>query len=204
MSNIHIAGGVLHVGFSLDGEKDCFEFLFCSSTSGSSGASLVWLCCLWMMRWCSICRCHTRWCQWTLVVVQFATRTGYQSFSAVRLCVPHAWHSLPLCWPASSEAEVAFLVSNLRCSFVLSPCFHITSVVRSIHWLFHQIPHFPFLTPHHRGATLASTFVVLCLVSTPDLCLDRIIASSYLYSHVKAGWVDVVTSFILHWLLPIR
>lgn len=147
MSNIHIAGSVLCVGFSLDGEKQYFEFLFCSSTSGSSGAFLVWLYCLWMMRWCSICRCHRRWCQVTLVVAQLASQTGYQSSSALRLCVPHACHSPLLCWPASSEAEAAFLTSNLKCSFILSPCFHITSVVRSIPWLFHQMPHFPFFYP---------------------------------------------------------
>lgn len=140
-----------------------------------SGAFLMWLYCLWMMRWCSICRCHRRWCQWTLVVAQLASWTGYQSSSALRLCVPHACHSPLLCWPASSEAEAVFLTSNILYSLSLLP-YHFSAQKHPL--TLSPNPSLPFFIPsHHRGAVLASAFAVCCLVSTPDLCLDRIIAS---------------------------
>lgn len=150
--------------------------------SGSSGLFLVWLYCLWMVRCCSICRCHRRWCQWMLVVVQLASWAAYQASSAVRLCVPHVWHILPLHWPAASEVEAAFLTSNLRCSFILSLPASIW-----LQWSETSLDSFiksftsPFFTPSPQSCTLASTSAVQCVVSTPVLCLDRIIASRHTF-----------------------
>lgn len=204
MSNIHISRGVLHIGFSLDGEKKCLEF--CSSISGSSGVFLVWLYCLWMVRWCSVCQCYRRWCQRTLVVVQLASWAGYQASSALRLCVPHVWHTLPLCWPASSEVEAAFLTSNLRCSFILS-------LPASVwfQWSETSLDSFiksftsPFFTPSPQSCNLG--FNICCMVcgqhtwSLPwqDHCI-----LSYLYFQIiiGSGGVDVVAGFVLNWLLP--